>query len=121
MLKTEPLESYAGRHWRGELSLGQSFWVNLILLHAVLVLPAWAAVQVWGESHASTLYPVLKMYSFLLVAVRIWQVVGVWRAAGAHADKSGSSAWCVVARVAVVLATTGFFYNLYQDLIVLFR
>lgn len=67
--------SYVRAHWRGELSLGRSFWLNWVALYLVLML----AIVAGGQVITSRLYdyPCLA----LLVIVFVWGAVGILRTA----------------------------------------
>src|SRR5438874_2296082 len=65
--------SYAARHWRGELSLARSYWCNLILL-------AFAIRFVCVILFATAPLAAILFVAFWLIVIP-WQLVGVWRAA----------------------------------------
>ena len=67
--------SYLKAHWRGELSLGRSFWLNWVALYFVLALPMAAL----GQVITSRLYFYLG-FALLLIAF-VWGAVGILRAA----------------------------------------
>jgi hypothetical protein len=96
--------SYVARHWRGELSLSRSWWINGALLFGIgvnaaaviaitltlLVLrgtPALAVILALGEL-------------FLQVTALVWTIVGIWRAASRY---SGRKLWAVWAKAGVCL------------------
>jgi hypothetical protein len=95
------------RHWRGELSLGRSYWlvgcfanIGLILLgHAVGKILAWAD---FDPRTSSALFA--AFLAFVCVFV-VWQVVGIWRSAGRHIDLTGRRFWAIAARLVVILST----------------
>ncbi len=94
MAKLSPWHFYVARHWRGELPLWQSFWVNWLLggLICSLVL---VAVLVFAEER------VLQAgAAAALLAYAIWSIVGTWRAALRY---PGPRAWSVLARAAIVM------------------
>jgi hypothetical protein len=100
-----PRSNYFSRHWRGELSLPLSYWVNGALVTVLVV----TAFSVLGESdYLKTSGPlgsgiwILAALMFLW-SLTIWQLVGVWRSADNSASRGGSSAWASVAKVMVVL------------------
>jgi hypothetical protein len=90
--------SYFFRHWRGELSLGVSWWVNGVLLTALTV-----ALDLYGgalglDQQTDTrlgfsIYIAIGV--FLLLLVPAWQVIGIFRAADRHAEQVGTilAAW----------------------------
>ncbi|WP_428491066.1 hypothetical protein [Rhodopila sp.] len=75
---------YLERHWRGELSLGVSFWLNHVLLGAI-----GGAVMSLGVAwvrRASSEVPVACLFFTLAVLVlwvgaQSWQILGTWRSA----------------------------------------
>jgi hypothetical protein len=66
--------SYLARHWRGELSLATSYWVNSVLLVGLgCTLVAMLALP---------LHPGIRIIAVIAVLVaNIWAIVGTWRAA----------------------------------------
>lgn len=78
--------SYVGKHWRGELTLEQSFLLNTIglnLLAAIAVGGSFAALSEsgWGMEHPRSLAVAGVCGSCALAAIAVWQVVGTWRCA----------------------------------------
>lgn len=79
------LKSYIVTHWRGDMPLGLSFWVNYlginILAYFVFVK---CTNSVFAENsllHAQIRLIVLCFSSFLLSP---WQIIGLWRSAQNH-------------------------------------
>jgi hypothetical protein len=105
--ETTPARPRAGlivRHWRGELTLAQAYWGAGFLLTIVAV--GLSYLLGLGLEHAN-LPPtpvgiVLVAQICLLLALVVWQIVGIWRAAGNHIRSTGRRAWAVLARVAVL-------------------
>jgi len=97
---------YIARHWRGELTLPVSFWVNNVLLSfpvgmSIGALAAWITVK--GDYLRGGSIAILVGWP-LLVFFSVWCIVGAWRAATAHADSGGSSFWATVAKLALFLS-----------------
>lgn len=96
--------SYIVRHWRGELSLPVSYFVNgLGVSLGFVVLSQIVAPAL--EPHFDP-WPALAFTAcvwLLAMAVTVWQAVGIWRAAGNHIDRTGRAFWAGVARVLVVI------------------
>jgi hypothetical protein len=95
--------NYLVRHWRGELSLGFSYWVNGFLVYVILT-------GLTGVVCANSLDVGLKttalagVFLYLLaIAATVWQMVGIWRSANAHVGRGGKHGWVIVAKIAVVL------------------
>ena len=84
---------YAMRHWRGELPLAVTWWVNGIALAVVsLVADSWAAelglVPAIDTRLRFTLW--LAAGIVLLLLVPAWQVIGSFRAADRHVREVGT-------------------------------
>ena len=96
---------YFTRHWRGELSLARSYWVNNVLLatpfaFALTGLMSWISVK--GDSLQVSAITVLVGMP-LLVALNIWCLVGAWRAATHYLSEQGSKLWGWLARGTLAL------------------
>jgi len=100
--------SYIGRHWRGNLPLSQSYWLNGFLSNLILMGMgiAFFALEKTGRSLRIIAVGFL-LYIVLFLLTRVWAMVGVWRSAGRHAARGGSAGWGTVARVVVVLSLFG--------------
>jgi len=110
------LPNYFVRHWRGDLSLGVSYWANGFLGTFFVLFAANMLVQM-RDSVSLQLLAILSLllYAIVLTAT-VWQLVGVWRSATKHTSKGGSSGWATAAKVAVVfgvLRCFGLFWNTY--------
>lgn len=97
---------YFTRHWRGELSLARSYWVNNMLLAAPLAfaltgLMSWISVK--GDSlQVSAITVLLGMP--LLLALDVWCIVGAWRAALHYLREQGSRLWGWLALITLGLS-----------------
>lgn len=108
--------NYFIRHWRGDLSLGVSYWANG-MLGTFLVLFAANMLVEMRDTVGLRLLAVLSLglYATAILA-SVWQLVGVWRSASKHVSRGGSSGWATAAKVAVVfgaLSCIGAFLNTY--------
>jgi hypothetical protein len=95
--------NYLVRHWRGELPLPVSYWLNGFL---ACVLIAFAANVVSGPNESASLNAVVIRVILLYVvslAVSVWQIVGTWRSASRHVGRGGSAGWAGLAKVLLVL------------------
>ena len=100
---------YIARHWRGELTLPVSFWVNNILLAlpvglAIGALAAW--IEVTGDYLRGGSIALLVAWPLLLL-FSVWCLVGAWRAATAHSETGGSSLWAGLAKLVLALSALG--------------
>ncbi len=96
--------SYVAQHWRGELSLLLSFWLNGVLLNIALYA---GAEKVW-EALLPDFDPALILVASVSMwavygLVTLWQVVGIWRSANSRIRELGSSSLAGLAQVTAVL------------------
>lgn len=91
--------SYLTRHWRGQLSLFKSFWLDAIAL-SVVIFPLSAVVTGYlsGIYHRQPSLAVTSIVVVLAVGicVLVWSLVGLWRSARGY---QGWRIWSVSARV----------------------
>jgi hypothetical protein len=100
-----PTAGFVLRHWRGELTLAQAYW-GIGFLLTLLVIWASNAFGSWlGQANLSPVAWGIVFGCFLLIlcAMTVWQLVGIWRAAGNHIKSTGRKTWAMLARVAVLI------------------
>lgn len=114
-----PVSAYFIRHWRGDFGLGYSFWINTCLIGAALFIAA--AGLVAGAGLLETPPPVssgrrsaqisaslgLHLSVVGYIALLIWQSVGTWRAAQAHAARTGRRLWARTAQGVTAMVAAG--------------
>ena len=77
------MTGYLARHWRGQLPLAQTFWVNgLVSLSPFAVWVAFADTTIHAAKSASGLLLFGVLPFLALVLVDLWGAVGIWRCAG---------------------------------------
>jgi thiosulfate reductase cytochrome b subunit len=97
-------DSYVARHWRGDLSLARSYWVDGVLITILISTILYVGVSVFGLSspgdagRSSAGFIVLA----ILILVYAWQSVGIWRSAGHYVDRGGNKVWAILAKILVV-------------------
>lgn len=101
---------FISKHWRGDYSLGFSYWVIGALLTVVVTL----VLTLIGETKLlGSLSPrisggvIFCVYSFLIL-VTLWQLVGIWKSADFHKGRGGKSTWANLAKFGVVLGLLRF-------------
>ena len=105
--------NYFARHWRGELSLPKSYWVNGFLGGIVVGIAVIALAHlITREGEAQ---PILWMVSLIVTWVVVslftmWQSVGVWRSA-THYKAGGNKFWGGAAKTVTVLGVLNVAYN----------
>ena len=99
----EKRENYILRHWRGDLSLGLSYWVNLLLGSLLVFIMANMLAAKAVEVSLKLVATLTLVLLGSAIVVSVWQLVGVWRSAAKHVSRGGRGLWSTLARVMVVL------------------
>lgn len=95
--------NYFVRHWRGELSLPLSYWVNGSLLFGGST--ALLGTLLTHAEEISSLRQIAALsiaYLIFTVASWLWSAVGIWRSASQHKYRGGWSGWGMIAQTMVV-------------------
>ena len=97
--------NYFVRHWRGELSLGISYWVNGSILAGIVPIALIGALAPMVKDSHSLRWMSFLILSFMLFSVIawFWSIVGIWRSAGQHVARGGKAGWANAAKAMVVL------------------
>ncbi len=96
--------NYIRKHWRGELSLSVSFWVNVFLLNIAILLFENLLTQNTIIEHPQVDARVTLIFiSIALLVVYPWQLIGLWRSCNHHVEKTGKGYWARSAQVLIVL------------------
>jgi hypothetical protein len=108
--------NYVVRHWRGDLSLPVSYWINnLVATIAVSILFRKVASVIGLSDDPLIFAATITLISLVVIAVSIWQLVGIWRSAGKHRARGGTRFWVWAARFAVVTGFLGFAWTVSQE------
>ncbi|MBM4221295.1 MAG: hypothetical protein FJ170_05040, partial [Gammaproteobacteria bacterium] len=102
------LYSWIGRHWRGELHLGVSWWLNCVALTLLLYwLMPWIAHAsgIAGGETASTHTAMLGLVILQTGIIPLWQMVGLWQATDRRLRTSDRVFTARLGQVAAVLFT----------------
>ena len=99
--------NYFARHWRGQLSLGVSYWVNSVLfgnVAPVALVVAMASLEAGNETSLRLNATLSLVAAGLLCGLSLWSTVGVLRAAVNHPERGGKLIWSMFAFVMVGLS-----------------
>jgi len=91
------------RHWRGELPLASAFWINTVLVGALVPHLFERLVQAKEAAGSTSLRAIaaLTLVSVgVMVLVQVWAATGTLRAARAHRAGGGHPAWSLLAGLA---------------------
>ena len=97
--------NYIVRHWRGELSLPVSYWLNGIL--GAVIVGATVGVLAYTINRQGAAQPLMWLISLIVAwmsaaLLTVWQAVGVWRSATRY-RQSGRRFWGVAAKALALL------------------
>jgi hypothetical protein len=99
---TQVSGSYVARHWRGEMSLARSFWLNCILLSLAFCLIYLAPLDFYMTRWPKLIAGGLVALYVFSIPLGVWQCVGTWRSARVRAA-GGRPFWARVAQVVIGL------------------
>ena len=121
-LPTPRFNNFIARHWRGELPLWISYWIVAFLANVAALL---FATFVTGALTPESGYNPISVFSSLfavwsgVVAIAIWQGVGVWRSANKCITKKTAQKktgiWGVLAILAVIIGALRTIADLIQS------
>jgi len=105
--------SYILKHWRGELSLVVSFWVNIFLLNIVILL-FWTLLNISGVVKNPVIIArvVIIVMTFTIFPVYPWQFIGLWRCCSRHIKIHDKYFWARIAQVVIILGFIATLSNL---------
>lgn len=97
--------NYIRKHWRGELPLGVSFWINLILLNVVirLIIYYFYSYIIILENPVIMAREFIIFSAFTFFILYPWQIIGLWRSCNNHIKKCGRRFWARTGQIIVVL------------------
>lgn len=102
--KVKKRGNYFLRHWRGDLSLPISYWVNGIIAYMALALAAGLTAGLTTADDLRLVSVGVILLYFAALAISVWQIVGTWRSASNHTERGGTAFWAVVARIILILS-----------------
>ena len=101
------LVSYIANHWRGDLSLAKSYWLNTFLLSLPITMMFSSleelAQVVRTMEETALFFWLLAALTVFAVPFTVWQLIGTWRSATKRTMNTGKSGWSSVAKVVMVL------------------
>jgi len=113
-LPKQPAQNVIARHWRGELSLPRSYWINYLVLGIGVGLafgPLGAAINQRGVEQPVWWLISLGLTWIAITLFTIWSATGVWRAATAY-RRAGKRFWGATAKVTIALGALNLVYSL---------
>ncbi len=96
--------NYLKQHWRGNLPLAQSFWVNLVLLFFLLGILERFLFPPYIENELAVTGGVIAYIIVVKLIIYPWQVVGVLRSCDLRIKSDTGRLWATAAQVALVIS-----------------
>ncbi len=111
----KPSRSYnfIAKHWRGEYSLGISYWLFGFLVAIFIIMMDIALSHFSDAMNLNTQNQgfLILVYYIVTIMAAVWQIVGVLRSASAHVSRGGKYSWAVTAQVLVCLGAFQLFVS----------
>jgi len=98
--ETPQSKNYFVRHWRGELTLPVSYWINATLVAGLVPIPLlYLSSQVEQRAGSIQLASIVLMLILTVsILMSIWAIVGTWRSSNHHSMRGGSEGWANAAK-----------------------
>jgi len=96
--------NYLKLHWRGNLPLAQSFWINLVLLFLLVGILERFLFPPYIEDELAVTGGVIAYIIVVKLIVYPWQVVGVLRACDLRIKSDTGRSWATAAQLALVVS-----------------
>jgi len=104
----EDRANYFIRHWRGQLPLPVSYWLNGALVAFGVYFMNRIVGDAFEDASMRKSSSVAIVTILIGMAAWIWSAVGIWRSAGHHTARGGSEGWASTARFIVAVGFVGF-------------
>ena len=111
------------KHWRGEYSLGVSYWLFGFLI-AIFIGLLNATLGRFSDALSLSTQKqgfLILAYYAVTIAVAVWQIVGVTRSASAHVSRGGKYFWAMTAKVMVCIGALQLLFGFIVDGVPLIR
>jgi len=98
--------SFFAKHWRGELPLAISYWVNVFLLNIVSLSAIFGLGAISDKIQNAYYLLALMVFAYVSVLlIAVWQIVGAWRSATNHKIRYEKHFWASVVQLLMVVGT----------------
>ncbi|QIG47543.1 DUF4339 domain-containing protein [Nordella sp. HKS 07] len=99
-----PPSNYLIRHWRGQLSLVKSYWLNSFAVAGLLAVPI-VIVGAVGFSNYPRLISAIIIFLWPMTLIgQLWLSVGIWRSAERYSSQHPRKYWGGIAKFLTSLA-----------------
>lgn len=104
--------NYIKRHWKGDLSLGVSFWVNVVVLSLLIVGIDKLLFLKLSSGHPITVNKVTLLYSSITILIIYpWQIIGAWQSATRKLEGASNALFPRLAQILIFLGVVSTISN----------
>jgi len=98
--------SYIKKHYKGELSLEVSYWINTVILSAIFALISLVGIDNIDVTYHTKFWMVFIALYFLFIyfVLSPWMYIGLWRSADNHIEKYGVRFWANVVKILLIVS-----------------
>lgn len=100
--------NYFVKHWRGELPLGISYWVNNVLFNLILYFLATIIDNNLDFTEDNFQHFIPLILWGIIIIYTPWVLVGLWRSASNHIKKYDKHFWANIVKFLVVIGAIQF-------------
>lgn len=104
---------YSIAHWRGAHTLVRSYWVNGVLVTLGILFAATISRPLLESLEVATSVYLVFALSAVLIAINIWQFVGIWRSASNTTRTTNAKFWPIVAKIVITVGTLNGAFKLF--------
>lgn len=95
--------NYFKKHWKGELSLPVSYWINIVLVNLLFFyITEYIAIRI---KHPIFIIKFIIISNIIFhFTIYLWQIIGTWRCSKKYIN-NGKKFWARIVRVIIIIST----------------
>jgi len=95
--------NYFIKHWKGELSLPVSYWINIVLVNLIFFyITEYIAIRI---KHPLFIIKFMIISNiFFHFTIYLWQIIGTWRCSKKYIN-NGKKFWARIVRIIIIIST----------------
>jgi hypothetical protein len=101
---------YLLRHFRGELSLPVSYWLNGFFANIFLLFFVFGIAGLLIYLNNKYVLLIYSVAAIIVITFMLWQIIGIWRSADRYVIEKGRSYWAFLAKFMVIISLSCFAY-----------
>lgn len=95
--------NYFIKHWKGELSLPVSYWINIVLVNLIFFyITEYIAIRI---KHPLFIIKFMIISNiFFHFTIYLWQIIGTWKCSKKYIN-NGKKFWARIVRIIIIIST----------------